>query len=79
MLLFPEVAKTAQEEIDRVCGDRLPTLEDEMDMQYVRGCVKESMRWMPTGILGIPHAPIQDDIYNGWRIPKGSAVMWNVW
>ncbi|KAL1602337.1 hypothetical protein SLS60_005753 [Paraconiothyrium brasiliense] len=79
MLLFPDVARTAQEEIDRVCGDRLPTMEDEPKMQYIRGCVKESLRWMPTAILGIVRAPTKDDVYQGYRIPKGAMVMLNVW
>jgi cytochrome P450 len=79
MLLFPDVAKSAQEELDRVCGDRIPTLEDESSLQYIRGCVKESMRWMPTAIMGVPHAVIRDDHYMGYRIPKGAGVMWNVW
>ena len=79
MLLYPEVARTAQVEIDRICGDRLPTLDDERNLQYVRACVKESMRWMPTNILGVPHAVIRDDFYMGYRIPKGAGVMWNVW
>ncbi|KAH8600034.1 cytochrome P450 [Bisporella sp. PMI_857] len=79
MVVFPKVQKKAQEQIDRVCGDRLPTMEDEMNLQYIRGCVKESMRWMPTDILGVPHAVIQDDEYMGYRIPKGAGVMWNVW
>ncbi|KAH9983676.1 cytochrome P450 [Xylariaceae sp. FL0662B] len=79
MLLFPEVPKAAQEELDRVCGDRLPDLNDLPDLPYVRGCIKESMRWMPTDILGVPHAVIRDDEYMGYKIPKGAAVMWNVW
>lgn len=79
MVVFPEVQKRAQEEIDRVCGDRYPTMEDEFNMQYIRGCVKESMRWMPTDILGVPHAVIRDDEYLGYKIPKGAGVMWNVW
>lgn len=79
MVIYPDVAKAAQEEIDRVCGDRLPELEDEPNMQYIRGCVKESMRWMPTAILGVPHAVIRDDMYAGYRIPKGATVMMNVW
>jgi cytochrome P450 len=29
--------------------------------------------------LGVPHAPSQDDFYNGYRIPKGTAVLINVW
>ncbi|KAF2491902.1 cytochrome P450 [Lophium mytilinum] len=79
MVLFPEVMKAAQEELDRVCGDRLPTMDDEPQLPYIRGCVKESMRWMPTDILGVPHAVIRDDEYMGYTIPKGAGVMWNVW
>lgn len=81
MTLFPEVQKKAQEEIDRVVGEgRMPTMEDEPNMQYVRGCVKETLRWMPTTILGaVPHAVTQDDTYMGYHIPKGAGVMNNVW
>lgn len=79
MLLHPAVQRKAQEELDRVCGDRLPTVEDAPNLPYIRGCVKESMRWMPTDILGVPHAVIQDDEYRGYKIPKGASVMWNVW
>ncbi|KAL1646711.1 hypothetical protein SLS61_007787 [Didymella pomorum] len=77
MVLFPEVAKTAQAEIDRVCGSRLPTFDD--DLPYIRACIKESMRWMPTAILGIPHAVMRDDEYMGYRIPKNATLMLNVW
>jgi cytochrome P450 len=79
MLLFPEVAKAAQEELDRVCGNNFPTLDDEPNLPYIRGCIKESLRWMPTDILGIPHAVTRDDEYMGYTIPKGAGVMWNVW
>ena len=79
MLIFPEVVKAAQEELDRVCGDRLPDLNDLRDLPYIRGCMKESLRWMPTDILGVPHAVIRDDEYMGYKIPKGAGVMWNVW
>lgn len=79
MVLHPEVVKIAQEELDRVCGSRFPTLDDEENLPYIRACVKESMRWMPTAILGAPHATIQDDEYLGYKIPKGAGVMLNVW
>ncbi|KAJ9202740.1 hypothetical protein DTO166G4_7308 [Paecilomyces variotii] len=81
MVLFPEVQKRAQEEIDSVVGDsRLPTMEDEPKMQYIRGCVKESLRWMPVTPLGaVPHAVTQDDYYMGYRIPAGAGVINNVW
>ncbi|KAK8129580.1 hypothetical protein PG999_001960 [Apiospora kogelbergensis] len=85
LLIFPEVVAAAQAEIDRVCGSgdgddvRLPDLNDLPDMPYIRGCMKESMRWMPTDPLGVPHAVIRDDEYMGYKIPKGAGVMWNVW
>lgn len=79
LLVFPEVLKLAQAEIDTVCGDRMPNLDDLSDLPYIRGCMKESMRWMPTAILGAPHAVIRDDEYSGYHIPKGAGVMLNVW
>ncbi|KIV84705.1 hypothetical protein PV11_00473 [Exophiala sideris] len=80
MVVFPEVQRKAQEEIDRVVGpDRMPTMEDAPNMQYIRGCVKESMRWMPTNILGVPHSVIKDDEYMGYKIPAGSSIISNVW
>ncbi|KAJ8128204.1 hypothetical protein O1611_g5430 [Lasiodiplodia mahajangana] len=79
LLIFPEVSKLAQAELDRVCGDRLPDLNDLPDLPYIRGCMKESLRWMPTAVLGIPHATTRDDEYLGYHIPKGASVMLNVW
>ena len=81
MLLFPESQTKAQREIDSVVGlDRMPTMNDESNLQYVRVCMKESLRWMPTTILGaVPHAVTQDDTYKGYLIPKGAGVMNNTW
>lgn len=81
MLLYPEVQKKAQEEIDRVIGpNRMPTMEDEFDLQYTRAIMKETLRWMPTTIMGaVPHAVTQDDQYMGYLIPKGAGVVNNVW
>ena len=81
MVLFPDVQKKAQAEIDQVVGDsRLPEMEDLPDMQYIRGCIKESMRWMPTTILGaVPHALTKDDEYMGYRLPAGAGVMNNAY
>ncbi|KAK0634896.1 cytochrome P450 [Bombardia bombarda] len=48
-------------------------------LSYVRGCMKESLRWMPTAVMGVPHALTRDDEYLGYRIPKDAAVICNVW
>lgn len=81
MLLYPDVQRRAQEELDRVVGpDRLPVMDDLVDLQYIRCCMKETLRWMPTTILGaVPHAVTQDDEYKGYFIPKGAGVLNNVW
>jgi cytochrome P450 len=80
MLLYPEIQEKAQSEIDKAVGDRLPTLDDESNLQYVRACIKETLRWMPTTLLGaVPHAVTKDDEYMGYLIPKGAGVLNNVW
>lgn len=79
MVIFPEVSKKAQAELDAVCKDRLPDLSDMPNLPYIRGCVKESLRWMPTDILGVPHAISRDDYYGGHKIPKDAGIVWNVW
>lgn len=81
MIVFPEVQKAVQEAVDRVCGeDRLPTMEDEPNIPYIRACIKETLRWMPTTPTGgVPHAVIQDDNYMGFTIPKGAGMMINTW
>jgi len=80
MMMFPEVQKTAQDLIERVVGpDRLPTLDDADELQYIRACVKETIRWMPTLIIGMSHSNIQEDHYQGWRIPNGSTIVPNNW
>ncbi|CAG8978781.1 hypothetical protein HYALB_00011046 [Hymenoscyphus albidus] len=80
MTIFPDVVKYAQEELERVCGDkRMPDLNDVPNLPYIRACAKESLRWMPGFTLGIPHSVTQDDTYMGYQIPSGSTVILNVW
>ncbi|TVY17605.1 Cytochrome P450 monooxygenase yanC [Lachnellula arida] len=80
MMMFPEVQRTAQAQIDRVVGpDRLPTLDDIVNLRYIHACVKETIRWMPTLIIGVPHSNIQEDEYKGYKIPNGSTIVANNW
>lgn len=103
MVLYPEVQRKAQAEIDAVIGpsanpNRLPTFSDrDKDLPYVNAIVKELHRWhtvVPQYVvahsmstcasliacfLGIPHAVTEDDEYVGFRIPKGSIIVPNVW
>lgn len=81
MLLYPEVQRKAQEHIDSVVGPgRPPTMDDEPNLPYMLSLMKETLRWMPTTILGaVPHAATAADSYKGYVIPAGAGVMNNVW
>lgn len=81
MLLYPDVQRKAQEQIDQMIGlDRMPVMDDIDQLPYIRSCMKEALRWMPTTIMGaVPHAVTQDDEYLGYFIPGGAGVLHNVW
>ncbi|KAG1855552.1 cytochrome P450 [Suillus subluteus] len=80
MVLYPDVQRRAQAEIDSVIGrDRLPTFEDRASLPYVESILRETLRWHPILPLGVPHATSSDDTYNGFFIPKGTTVMCNTW
>lgn len=80
MTLYPEVARRAQEEIDRVIGtDRLPSIDDRENLPYVDAVVKEALRWHPVAPFGVAHLTTEDDIYRGYRIPKGAMILPNIW
>ncbi|KAG5734865.1 O-methylsterigmatocystin oxidoreductase [Termitomyces sp. T112] len=78
MLLYPECQIKAQEEIDRVIGSgRLPEFSDRESLPYVESVLQETQRWHPTVPMGVPHYSIEDDVYNGMFIPKGSIIIAN--
>ncbi|KAF8174065.1 cytochrome P450 [Pholiota molesta] len=80
MISFPDVQKKAQSEIDHVVGnDRLPNYDDQSSLPYVTAILREVVRWKPMVPLGLPHASKDDDIYQGYYIPKDTAVHYNVW
>ena len=55
MVLYPEVLKKAQEEIDAVMGpNRLPDFSDRPSLPYINAIVKESVRWHSVVPFGEP-------------------------
>lgn len=80
MTLYPDVQKKAQEEVDRVVGSgRLPTMEDRGNLPYIEAIVNEVLRWHPVAPMGLPHTSTEDDICEGYLIPKGSMILANIW
>lgn len=53
MILYPEVQRKAQEELDAVIGTRrLPNFDDRKSLVYLEALLKELLRWHPVARLG---------------------------
>ncbi|RDB16524.1 O-methylsterigmatocystin oxidoreductase [Hypsizygus marmoreus] len=79
MALNPEAQRMAQTEIDHVVGtDRLPNFKDRERLPYVNALCRELSRFHPVVPTGLPHLALEDDVYNGYSIPKGSLVIANI-
>ncbi|KAF8183195.1 cytochrome P450 [Pholiota molesta] len=80
MITYPDVQKKAQDEVGRVVGsDRLPNYGDQASLPYVTAIMREVLRWQPHVPLGIPHTSEEDDVYQGYHIPKGTLIHPNIW
>ncbi|KAJ7928082.1 cytochrome P450 [Mycena leptocephala] len=80
MAMNPEVEQKAQNEIDNVIGlSRLPRFEDRSALPYCEAVFRELMRWRPVVPLAVAHCTSEDDIYEGYFIPKGTMVLPNIW
>ncbi|GJE96494.1 cytochrome P450 [Phanerochaete sordida] len=78
MLLHPEAASAAQEELDRVVGkDRLPEFADHDSLPQVVAVLREVLRWHPPLPLATPHRAMSEDHYEGCYIPKGVEIRRN--
>ncbi|KAI0052441.1 cytochrome P450 [Auriscalpium vulgare] len=80
LLLYPDVQARAQAELDAVLGGaRLPDYVDRAALPYVDAVCKELLRWRLVLPLGVAHATTENDVYNGYFIPKGATVLPNAW
>ncbi|EJF59311.1 cytochrome P450 [Dichomitus squalens LYAD-421 SS1] len=80
MALHPDKLRKAQAELDEIVGtERMPKISDKVNLPYVNAVIKETMRWHPALPLSIARCTSDDDVYEGYDIPKGTIVMPNVW
>lgn len=79
LLNFPDAQKKAQDEIDKVIGDRLPTLQDYNDLAYLRALVDEVHRFRPILPIGLPRIATENLAYKEYVLPKGSMLVMNTW
>ncbi|XP_002986721.2 cytochrome P450 71A1 [Selaginella moellendorffii] len=70
----------AQKEIDTIVGrERMVVEADLCKLSYIHNVVNEVFRLHPPAPLLLPHHSTQDCLVNGYKIPKNSRVLVNVW
>ncbi|CAG4991971.1 unnamed protein product [Parnassius apollo] len=78
LLLQPELQDKIHEEIDRVVGrDRLPTLDDRINMPFTEACIREQMRYDTLVPLGIGHRALHDTKIGSYDVPEDTMVSVN--
>lgn len=74
----PSVEARLHAEIDNVLGGRLPGLADVPNLIFTRAVFEEALRLYPP-VPVLPREALNDEEYNGRRIPKGSIVVVVPW
>ncbi|KAJ7157117.1 cytochrome P450 [Mycena filopes] len=80
LIMHPEAQRKAQEELERVLGRCVsPQLSDRSRLPYLEAVLLEILRYYTVGPVGLPHAVAEDDVHNGFFIPKGAVIIPNNW
>lgn len=76
----PEVQDKLRAEIEKEVGtSRYPGLLDRPRMPYALAVVEELLRIRPALAIGIFHRTLEDVDFHGFRLPKNTMVMSNLW
>lgn len=75
MLLYPDVMRKAQDELDNVVGrSRPPSFEDKTGLPYIRAVVQEVLRWRPVVPLGALTCFLSSDGSDSSQLSTHKAV-----
>ncbi|CAG0896474.1 unnamed protein product [Darwinula stevensoni] len=80
LLCHPEIQEKLQAEVDDVVGrDRLPSLNDRDRMPNTEAFIMEAQRLARLTPIGVGHAATDDIDFAGYRFPKGTVFLANLW
>uniref|UniRef100_A0A8H8CER6 Cytochrome P450 n=1 Tax=Psilocybe cubensis TaxID=181762 RepID=A0A8H8CER6_PSICU len=86
MAIHPNIQLKAQAELSSLSErysfmdvSEVPDPVAIFQLPYLTAILKELLRYAPVGNLALPHSVTTDDEYCGFRVPKGSPIMANVW
>ncbi|TVY92878.1 3-hydroxyphenylacetate 6-hydroxylase [Lachnellula willkommii] len=75
---MPSIQETAYKAIQKVVGEDVDPLLDA-HVSYVMAFTKELLRYYTVLRLALPKEAYRDAVWNGYKIPKGTAVFLNAW
>ncbi|XP_038971682.1 cytochrome P450 81Q32-like [Phoenix dactylifera] len=80
LLNHPEALKEAREELDLQVGqDRLVDESDLPKLPFLHAIINETLRLFPPAPIVPPHESSEDCIVGGYRVPRGTVLLVNVW
>ncbi|CCA71468.1 hypothetical protein PIIN_05407 [Serendipita indica DSM 11827] len=77
--LYPEWQRRIHDEMDQTLGrGHLATQDDIPKLELFKAVFKESLRLNPAAPLGVPHVSSEEDVWNGYYIPRNSIIHCNI-
>lgn len=80
LVIHPEIQAKVHKEIDDIIGmERDPTMSDRLKMVYTDAVLLETHRCASLAATGAPHSNLEETELFGYRIPKRSFIIANIW
>ena len=75
MMEYPEAQKKAHEELDKYIGsDRLITLDDKVNLNYINAVVAETLRFGNLGSVNVFHRTTKEVTIHGYKLPENTLI-----
>eukprot|EP00026_Physarum_polycephalum_P004022 Phypoly_transcript_04039.p1 GENE.Phypoly_transcript_04039~~Phypoly_transcript_04039.p1 ORF type:complete len:483 (+),score=44.48 Phypoly_transcript_04039:88-1536(+) len=79
LCIHPSIQEKCFKEISAKLQGRSPTLDDQAELPYLDGVIKETFRLRPPAPIAVPNVAERDCMIGGYRVDKGSVVIKNVY
>jgi cytochrome P450 family 2 subfamily U polypeptide 1 len=80
MMMHPDIQRKVQQEIDDVVGrQRLPSVNDRLQMPYTEATLLEISRRGCIVPMNVAHSNMEDIHFGGYHLPKDSIILTNLW
>ena len=70
----PKFQEDIQRQLDKVVGERSPSLDDRPNLPLIQATIMETLRLANPAPLAVPHVTMADTTMCGYRVPKDTIV-----